>query len=112
MNNVISDEAIVAIFDEQRSPNWSPDSDINELFLRCQKNYANDLLKIRGHLFLNDVYDMLGLTRTAKGQLVGWLFTNANTVEFWKEELGEGNTVFLKFNVDGVIYDKLEIEGP
>ena len=36
------------------------------------QNMANDLLQARGHLFLNELYDMLGEKRIPQGNLVGW----------------------------------------
>ena len=36
---------------------WTKDPEYNLMFLRDQQRYANDLLKSKGHLFLNEVYD-------------------------------------------------------
>ena len=51
---------------------WTKDPEYNLMFLRDQQRYANDLLKAKGHLFLNEVYDLLGIPRTKAGQIVGW----------------------------------------
>lgn len=60
------------IFDE-RSSSWKREWDYNRIFLQAQQQYANDLLRARGHVFLNDVFDMLGLPRTSTGAVVGWV---------------------------------------
>ena len=54
--NLYSDYA--RFFDEA-SPYWQKDPEYNLVFLKAQQQYANDLLRAKGRLFLNDVYDML-----------------------------------------------------
>lgn len=87
---------------------WSRDSRVNLLFLQAQENYANDLLKARGYVFLNDIQEMLGYERTANGQLVGWHTDNGNEIDFHIAEAeDEPGAYLLEFVSDGVIYDKL-----
>lgn len=102
-------------FDET-SLRWEKNAEINMMFLRCQQEYANHLLNARGHIFLNDVYDMLGLERTTAGQVVGWLrdgdgdtYVDFGIYADGNERFIMGNerSVWLDFNVDGVIYDKI-----
>lgn len=59
---------------------WTKDPELNFLFLKQQQNYANELLKARGHLYLNEVYDMLGIPRSQAGQIVGWVYDEKNPV--------------------------------
>ena len=66
------------IFDES-NPNWTRDPDYNKLFLTQVQNHANDLLKSRGYLFLNEVYEMLGFSsKTQIGQQAGWTYNKHN----------------------------------
>lgn len=111
-------------FDGESSSSWSkPQYDeYNWMFLRSQQNWANDMLKARGHLFLNEVYGMLGLSHTTAGAVVGWVYDRNNTegdnfVDFqcWDQEgvsLGFNNgregAILLDFNVDGVIYQLID----
>lgn len=105
-----------ARFFDEACPNWEKSSELNRLFVQCQQNYANEKLRAQGHLFLNEVYDMLGLDRSAAGAVVGWVIgdhgdnfvdfgmyhaTNAQFINGWER------SILLDFNVDGVIYDKI-----
>lgn len=99
---------------------WVKDAEMNLMFLRSQQQYANDLLRARGHLFLNEVYDMLGIPRSKAGQVVGWIYDKNNAVgdnyvDFGIYNLsrpknrdfvnGYERTILLDFNVDGNILD-------
>ena len=107
------------VFDEA-SRRWQNSAEYNLLFLREAQSHFNDLLNSRGHLFLNEVYDYLDLPRTEAGQFVGWLkdgkgdcevdmgiydVTNERHRAFIN---GYEKNIILDFNVDGIIYDKIE----
>ena len=59
---------------------WTRDADYNLMFLRRQQDYATDKLRSQGYLFLNDVYDLLGIPRTKAGACVGWIYDEKNPV--------------------------------
>lgn len=100
------------LFDEYNH-NWKKNAEQNRLFIQCQQNYANHLLHARGHIFLNEVYDMLGFEHSKAGCVVGWVVGNGdNFIDFGIFETDNGDfmngyerSVWLDFNVDGVIYD-------
>lgn len=111
-----------ARFFDEGSPDWQKNSEYNLMFLRRQQDYANEILKARGHIFLNEVYDMLGIPRTQTGQVVGWIYDEKNPngdnyVDFGiydVKDLAKRNfvngferNILLDFNVDGTIYDKI-----
>lgn len=111
-----------ARFFDQYCPSWSKDPEVNLFFLKCQQNYVNDLLKARGHVFLNEVYDRLGMERSQAGAVVGWVLSDDhstdNYISFGVFEgqtenardfvNGRNGAVLCDFNVDGIIYDKIE----
>lgn len=99
---------------------WTKDPEYNLMFLKDQQRYANDLLKSRGHLYLNEVYDLLGIPRSKAGQVVGWIYDEKNPVgdnfvDFGIYDThrsrvtdfvnGYERTILLDFNVDGNILD-------
>lgn len=108
-----------AVFFDELNPNWQSLPEYNKMFLQTQQNYANDRLRTRGHLFLNEVYDGLGIPRTRAGAHVGWVLEKGgkgdNYVDFgfmdgskqMAREFVNGHeaSVLLDFNVDGVIID-------
>ena len=111
-----NDGSIYARFFDETCEPWRKDAEYNLMFLKCQQNMANDLLHTRGHLFLNEVYDMLGIPRSKAGQVVGWVVDNGdsyvdfNIYAFESEEArafvnGEERSILLDFNVDGNIFD-------
>lgn len=113
--------SVYARFFDPTSPSWNPEPEYNLVFLQCQQKWANDMLRARGHVFLNEVYDELGLERSKAGAVVGWVFTtDGSTDNFIDFGVFNGETqisrdfvnghegaILLDFNVDGVIYDKI-----
>lgn len=101
------------IFDEY-TPNWQKDAEYNRMFVECQQSYANQKLQARGHIFLNEVYDMFGFDHTSEGAVVGWIresengdgFIDFGLYEVANRDFGKSEkSIVLDFNVDGVIYD-------
>lgn len=110
--------SVYAVFFDEGNRHWSRRWADNSLFLRCQQDWANDRLRAQGHLFLNEVYDMLGIDRTPAGAIVGWVVgAGDNYVDFgvFSNDLeagrrfvnGEERSILLDFNVDGPIWDKI-----
>ena len=64
-----------ARFFDESCYGYSKSPEYNLMFLKRQQNWANDLLQAKGHLFLNDVYEMLGMEKTQAGQEIGWLYS-------------------------------------
>lgn len=122
VTRVAGDASGYARFFDQYSASWSKDPEVNLFFLKCQQNYANDLLRSRGHVFLNEVYDRLGIDRSEAGAVVGWILSdNESTDNYISFGVFEGQTenardfvngrngaVLCDFNVDGLIFDKIE----
>lgn len=108
-----------ARFFDEMCPDWKRNPEYNLIFLRAQQNWANDLLRARRHVFLNEVYDMLGIPRTKAGAVVGWVIGHEgdNYIDFGLFDgensaardfvNGRERSILLDFNVDGVIYDKI-----
>lgn len=101
---------------------WSKDPEQNLTFLKCQQAYANEKLKAKGYLFLNEVYKMLGIPATKAGQIVGWIYDEKNPigdnfVDFGLYDMnkpvvrdfvnGYERTILLDFNVDGNILEMM-----
>lgn len=106
------------VFDSNNG-NWKPSPDYCRFFLTAQQQFANDSLRVKGHVFLNDIYDWLGYDRTSIGQLVGWTInstTGDNFISFGLDSSFNIHQItdhyneqshLLNFNVNGIIYDKL-----
>ena len=118
--NPLNNISEYARFFDAASENFAKDPEYNMMFLKRQQDYANEMLKSRGHLFLNEVYDLLDIPRSKAGQVVGWVYDkNGNTkgdnyVDFGLYRNDQATrrfvngleyNILLDFNVDGVIYD-------
>ena len=116
--------SVYSRFYDESNPNYRGDRTLNKAFLIAQQNYANDLLIIRGHVFLNEVYERLGFEHTKEGAIVGWVLKSpeemkeegrAGHIDFGIFDVandparefvnGTNPTVLLDFNVDGIIFD-------
>ena len=59
---------------------WTKNAELNKAFLIQQQNWANDKLRLRGYLTLNEVYEMVGAPTTAYGQIAGWVYTEDSSI--------------------------------
>lgn len=67
-----------ARFFDERSLLYKHDNQTNLRAIMAAQNYANQTLNCRGYIFLNDVYDFLGLDATPEGQTIGWTSLSPN----------------------------------
>lgn len=66
--------SIYARFFDEGCAGWDKDSRNNTMFLLMHQDWANDLLRARGHVLLNDIFDALGFPRTKEGAIAGWVY--------------------------------------
>lgn len=108
-----------ARFFDELNPQWNKQLEYNPLFLMGVQNHLNDLLKARGHVFLNEAYEALNLPHTEAGSVVGWIMDKGgdNFIDFGlfdptnqaAREFVNGYEagILVDFNVDGLIYNLL-----
>lgn len=99
---------------------WSKDPEQNFMFLKMQQSYANKMLQERGRLFLNEVYEMLGIPKTKAGHVVGWVYDEKNPIgdnyvdfgifDVHRQKVrdfinGYERVIILDFNVDGNVWE-------
>lgn len=116
--NLTPGGSMYAKFFDEYSSCWQKNAEANKFFLLQQQNYANEKLQKKGYLFLNEVYEMLGLQKTQAGQAVGWVYDKNhpkgdNIVDFGLWDLRDENkrrfvngferSVIIDPNVDGDI---------
>lgn len=109
-----------AICFDEGNKNWKPEPFMNQFTIQAKEKFANDMLMARGHLFLSEVYDMLGVERTPESIVVGWIYDPESNTEhdnyvsfgvFRDPHIGQAwangdeRSIWLDFNVDGIIYD-------
>jgi hypothetical protein len=116
--------SVYSRFFDESNPMFRTDRHLNKAFLIAQQNYLNDLLILRGHVFLNEVYERLGFEHTKEGAIVGWVLKDPKAM---KEEGRAGHinlgifdvdndparefvnlanpSVLIDPNVDGIIFD-------
>lgn len=112
--------SVYARFFDEGNPYWKKDDGYNAMFVKSIQNWANDRLRANGVLFLNEVYEALGLPKTKEGQIVGWIYDpdhpiGDNYVDFGIYDVsrpavrdfvnGYERSVLLDFNVDGNVWD-------
>lgn len=116
---VVDDELYMTLarFYDSSNLNYEEGSnDYNMIQLFNWQEECNRRLRAQGHLFLNEVYDILGFKRTSLGQKYGWIWDGETKVDFGllngKSEATrrykngeEVEAILLYFNVTGPILD-------
>lgn len=105
----LDEDAYTRFFDES-SRVWTGVNEMDMLILNHRRKYMYDLLVTRGHLFLNEVLDTLGLPRTKNGQLFGWTYKEGITVDdiyiIYRQD-ANSSLYLLKFKPQGIIVDEI-----
>lgn len=111
-------------FYAQGCDGWSKDPGANVITLGAKEDFLNKRLQIRGYLFLNEVYEYLGIAPIREGQYLGWYYdpkdpTLQNHVDFGVYDChdilkcnfvnGFEDTILLDFNFDGNIVDRFNV---
>lgn len=109
------------IISEESSNCWDDNEDYTSENLKAVQVWANRRLERKGHLFLNEVFDQLGLSRTREGAVVGWIKNSevgdgyvsfgdfdASIYRVPSDDYSRVDSNFIvDFNVDGMIWDKI-----
>ena len=111
-------------FYAQGCDGWSKDPGQNVITLGAKESFLNKRLQLRGYLFLNEVYEYLGIAPIREGQYLGWYYdpndpTLHNCVDFGIYDChdilkcnfvnGFEDTILLDFNIDGNIVDRFNV---
>lgn len=110
--------SIYAKFFDEYSKYWKKNADMNLTFLRCVQNQLNDKLRIKGYVFLNELYEALDILPTSYGQVVGWVYKEGAYIDLGIYDLhndakrqfvnGIERSVRIDPNVQGVVFDILD----
>lgn len=110
------------VWGRDTSNEWDPIPEYSLAKLRSVQTYCNIKLESEGHLFLNEVFDELGLSRTPAGAVVGWLskknggadgfvdlgvLSQGEEVKYLDFVTGHEDHIMLDFNVDGEIFRRI-----
>jgi hypothetical protein len=112
-----------AVMFDKANDHWEPSTRQNILYLQSVIRYFEDRLRLKGRVFLNEVYEYMGYEPTEAGTQVGWIReahqlgegdgyisfglerNTENAIKFMNGTLSD---VLLDFNVDGVITHHLK----
>lgn len=114
------------LFDQTTSTQWrshEENGNYNSIFLSAQQTWANERLRARGFVFLNDIREALGLELVPEGQIVGWFYDPTDELRdnyvsfgvFDRDDArgsdfvnGLEDSILLDFNVDGPVFELLK----
>lgn len=109
--------SMYARFFDEFNEHFSRNKEYDEDYIKAIERYANKVLEERGYIFLNQVYELLGLPKTVAGQVVGWFYGDDSEgdriVKFDLNVIIHNNEYrgfLIDFNVDGNILTKMNGE--
>ena len=107
------------------SKEWDLNEYYNRTFINGREKWFTNILRERGHVFLNEVLDGLGFPQTEAGAVIGWIYNPVDGLdaadeiifdvhEVWLPEVDENGheyhepAYYIDFpNLSGIIFDKL-----
>ena len=83
-------------FDEN-AVGWSKNHENNLVYLIHQKHYFEDLFKCRGYMYLNNIYESLGIKWDPTRENVLWIYgQDAFSIRFYR--FGDSNKWIVAIN--------------
>lgn len=107
------------VFFDNTSPCWEPNTEYNVMYLNAEMNaFTNKLRATKECIFLNDIFDRIGLPKTQEGQLMGWRYDKDrnwvdNKIDYVIKEVyrpneyvegGYEKVLLIEFRVDGNVW--------
>ena len=109
-----SSAAALTLYYDKDCGSWVKHPGYNQNTLDGIEVWANTLLQKQGHLFLNELYDLLKVPHTKEGAILGWVHKDYGNNDTFIT-LGHGSDtdfvngfktdVMLEFNIHGPILD-------
>ena len=103
--------SIYSVFFDSGNRGWCKSPELNKVFLVQQEEAANFMLRSKGIVTLNEVYEMIGAPRTQYGQIAGWVYsdeagTGDNIISFGLDNpANEGVRDFMNLRENAVLLD-------
>lgn len=96
-----------ARFFDRGNVNWCKSPEATLMFLKGVQNYCNDKFHVQGHLFVNDVYEELGIPKTSEGQFFGWIDNEDGTafIDFGLYTNNPQTRAFINGDEEAVLLD-------
>ena len=92
---------------------WMNDTEHNKRVVKMILDYCYEKFRARRYLFLNEVYQELGIPMTRQGQIAGWVYNRENAKDYmwtvWTKDDGY-NDVYITFEPLSDILDALPNE--
>lgn len=66
------------IFSRDTSKLWHPRSNDNLNVIRGTEDWANTMLRLKGHLYVNEVLEQLDIDPVPWGQVMGWIYNKTD----------------------------------
>lgn len=77
------------LFSADTSVNACDDPKTNSCMLKSFENYINDILQYRGYIYLNQIYEILGIDWDVANENHCFIYENESTIDFKHFDDGE-----------------------
>ena len=97
------------IFDETTSDLWQKSLAYNMDLLSYTEHNANELLRAKRHLFVNDILEMMHMDPIQSGQDNGWTYDPMieHKIVFTTYTTGDNSGIWFELNIDGDVRHSL-----
>ena len=70
----------------------------NLMYVRCQEDYVNDLLKHRGYVYMNEIYTLFGIMWDPKRENPCCIYDGNNYIKFGIQDVDDGFIITIDWN--------------